>query len=107
VSSVRNTLRITTEQVLRFAAASGDRNPLHVDARYARHTPYGRPIAQGALVAIGALAACDPERVRFARRIDLQFKQPVFPGEEYSASRLHGDAEPASRSPEAGPSRCP
>jgi hypothetical protein len=91
VSTVTNTLRITTEQVLRFAAASGDRNPLHVDARYARHTPTaGRsPMAHSSRSAPSPV--CDPERVRFARRIDLQFRQPVFPGEEYSPSRLDGD----------------
>ena len=49
------TLRLTAEHVLRFADASGDRNPLHVDEPFARSTSYGRCIAHGALVTIAAL----------------------------------------------------
>jgi len=36
--------------VAKFAAVSGDENPLHVDASYAATTPFGKPIAHGMLV---------------------------------------------------------
>jgi 3-hydroxybutyryl-CoA dehydratase len=39
---------VTGEIISRFADASGDHNPLHVDAEYARKTLFGRRIAHGA-----------------------------------------------------------
>src|SRR5262245_41952995 len=48
------TVRLTSEQLSRFAEASGDCNPLHIDEGFAWRTPYGRPIAHGALVATAA-----------------------------------------------------
>ena len=42
--------RITQEQLVRYADASGDHNPLHLDEEFARGTPYGRTIAHGMLV---------------------------------------------------------
>ncbi|MEZ5353284.1 MAG: SDR family oxidoreductase [Bryobacteraceae bacterium] len=41
---------ITPEQIEAFAALSGDRNPLHVDADYARRTTFQKPVAHGMLV---------------------------------------------------------
>lgn len=78
------TVRLTAEQLSRFAESSGDRNPLHVDERFARRTPYGRAIAHGALVATAALGSADEEALRHAWALELQFKKPVFPGEEYT-----------------------
>ena len=42
--------RVTQEQLARYAEASGDYNPLHLDPAFAAGTPYGRPIAHGMLV---------------------------------------------------------
>jgi NAD(P)-dependent dehydrogenase (short-subunit alcohol dehydrogenase family)/acyl dehydratase len=78
----------------RFAAASGDRNPLHADATFARATPYGRPIAQGALVTIAALAAVDGDALERVDTLNVQFKQAVFPEEEHTVSLL--DSEPGN-----------
>jgi acyl dehydratase len=54
------TARLDDEHVRRFATASGDVNPLHVDAEFARRTMYGRCVAHGVLVAIVALGAVEP-----------------------------------------------
>lgn len=83
---MERTIRLTPVDVLRFAEASGDRNPLHVDEEFARATPYGRPIAHGALVTVAALGGVDVEVVRRIVGLQLQFKHPVYPGESYSAS---------------------
>jgi NAD(P)-dependent dehydrogenase (short-subunit alcohol dehydrogenase family) len=77
-------VRLTAEQLSRFAESSGDRNPLHIDERFARRTPYGRPIAHGALVATAALGSADEEALLHASALEMQFKKPVFPGEEYT-----------------------
>jgi len=54
-ASYRKTL--TQDDVILFAACSGDLNPLHLDKDYAATTPFGEPIGHGmwtgALVKIG------------------------------------------------------
>jgi len=80
------TLRLTEGHIRRFADASGDRNPLHVDDLFARTTPYGRCISHGALVCIAALGSVDPEALRHTTRLDVDFSQPVFPDEPYTVS---------------------
>ena len=42
---------VTEADVVAFAAISGDYNPLHTDAEFARLTPFGARIAHGMLVA--------------------------------------------------------
>src|SRR5712671_1704133 len=41
----------TADDVDKFAAVSGDWNPLHVDEAYATQTPFRRRVAHGMLVA--------------------------------------------------------
>jgi NAD(P)-dependent dehydrogenase (short-subunit alcohol dehydrogenase family)/acyl dehydratase len=89
--TVNGTLRLTEEHVRRFADASGDVNPLHVDEAFARRTPYGHCIAHGALVTIAALGSARPETLLRTAQLDIQFKQPVFPYETYAVSWSPGD----------------
>lgn len=42
---------VTETDVVAFAALSDDYNPIHVDAEYARSSPFGQRIAHGMLVA--------------------------------------------------------
>jgi NAD(P)-dependent dehydrogenase (short-subunit alcohol dehydrogenase family) len=84
-------LCLTKEHVRQFADASGDRNPLHLDELFARQTPYGRCIVHGALVTIAALGRADPDALRHAQGIDVQFKEPVFPVEAYAVSCVETD----------------
>ncbi len=42
---------VTEADVVAFAALSGDYNPLHTDAEFAKLTPFGARIAHGMLVA--------------------------------------------------------
>ena len=48
--------RVTPEMVQAFADLVGDHDPIHLDAAFCRATPYGRPIAHGALL-IGFMSA--------------------------------------------------
>jgi NAD(P)-dependent dehydrogenase (short-subunit alcohol dehydrogenase family)/acyl dehydratase len=90
---VTRPLRIGSEQLQRFADASGDRNPLHTDAAFARATPYGRCIVHGALVTVAALAVVDGDRLQHVNGVHVQFKDPVFPEEDYATSLLEADSE--------------
>jgi NAD(P)-dependent dehydrogenase (short-subunit alcohol dehydrogenase family)/acyl dehydratase len=91
---VSATIRLTPEHVLRFAQASGDRNPLHVDESFARTTSYGRCIAHGALVTIAAVGAVDAQLLQRLQRLEVRFRQPVLPGETYAVSLVrHDDAK--------------
>ncbi len=42
---------VTEADVMQFAELSGDHNPLHVDAEFARKTPFGQRVAHGMLAA--------------------------------------------------------
>ena len=67
-------------QVAAFLNFSGDRNPLHADADYARRTPFGEIVVPGMCVVLAALAHAP--RGRFAR-VTGQFRQPVFMRRDY------------------------
>ena len=86
-------LRIPAGHLERFADASGDRNPLHTDAKFARATPYGRCIAQGALVTIAALAVADADTLERVDTLHVRFTQAVFPDMDYTTSLLDSESD--------------
>jgi acyl dehydratase len=87
VGQTFETARRTVEagDVSRFAGLSGDFNPLHVDAEFARQTPFGERVAHGMLtlsISTGqqnqlglfegtTLAFLGMDRVRFAAPVKL------------------------------------
>ena len=83
---VRFTKRLTAADVDRFAAASGDTNPLHLDETWARNTRFGDTIAHGTLVAgtISAALARLPGGVVYLSQ-DLEFRAPVDIGARVTA----------------------
>ena len=81
--------RMTQEQLVQYADASGDHNPLHLDEEFARGTPYGRTIAHGMLV----LALVSELMTRSfggawlrGGRLKTRFRAPVFPGDTVRAT---------------------
>ena len=81
--------RITQEQLVQYADASGDHNPLHLDEEFARGTSYGRTIAHGMLV----LALVSELMTRSfggawlrGGRLKTRFRAPVFPGDTVRAT---------------------
>ncbi len=50
--------RFTMDDQIRFAAVSGDWNPLHVDPLIARRTQFGRPLVHGVHLLMWALETC-------------------------------------------------
>ncbi len=75
----------TQEDFDRFARLSGDDNPIHVDAEFARTTRFGRTLCHGMLLFSAASAVI---RNRFpgpgTRIVDqsLKFPGPTFAGDE-------------------------
>ena len=81
--------RITQGQLVQYAGASGDHNPLHLDEEFARGTPYGRTIAHGMLVlALVSELMTQSFGGAWLRggRLKTRFRAPVFPGDTVSAS---------------------
>jgi len=77
---------ITEHDVCAFAGLSGDFNPLHTDAEYARDTPFGERIAHGVLglaIATGLasrLGFIDGTTLAFLG-VDWKFRKPILLGD--------------------------
>ncbi|HET9109360.1 MAG TPA: MaoC family dehydratase [Ktedonobacterales bacterium] len=79
----------TPEMVAQFAALVGDRNPVHLDAKYAERTPFGHPIVHGMFVASlisGILGERLPGPGSIYLGQTLRFEAPVFVGDTVTAS---------------------
>jgi len=82
------TKTITDEDIRKFADASGDHNPLHLDEEFAKTTRFGRRIAHGMLSAslISAVIAGElPGEGSIYLAQTLQFVAPVFPDDTVTA----------------------
>ncbi|MGB8646948.1 MAG: MaoC family dehydratase [Anaerolineae bacterium] len=71
----------------RFAALSGDDNPIHVDPEFSARTRFGRTVAHGMFLyslVCGALAQYFPHAISL--RQDLMFPHPSYVGEAVTIS---------------------
>jgi 3-hydroxybutyryl-CoA dehydratase len=80
---------ITDADILAFAQASGDYNPIHLDDAYAARSQFGRRIAHGMLTAslVSAVLGNDlpgPGSVYLGQ--DLKFKAPVYVDDTITAT---------------------
>ena len=79
---------VTQARIDRYAEASGDFNPIHVDTDFAAASQFGGTIAHGMMI-----AATISEVMSAAFRMDwvergrlkLRFKAPVLPGDTVTA----------------------
>lgn len=72
------------EDIERFTAISGDRNPLHYDHEYAAATRFGGIVVQGGVITaiLNAVAAEDlPGPGSVFLHTDWSFRAPVRPGD--------------------------
>ena len=86
--SAEITKKLEQSDVDAFARMTGDHNPVHVDAEFAKTTPFGKRIAHGMLTAslISAVLANKlPGEGSVYLGQTLQFVAPVFPGDEITA----------------------
>jgi acyl dehydratase len=90
---------VTREDVERYADASGDRNPLHLDDGFARSVGFPGVIAHG-MFTMGHLAHCltdwlgDPSALS---RMDVQLRAPVFLGDVIVADGRVKALDPKTR----------
>ena len=80
---------ISQEQISRYADASGDHNPIHVDEAFARTTPFEGTIAHGMLVLASIsemMAAAFGEAWLTRGRLRVRFRAPARPDDTITAT---------------------
>jgi acyl dehydratase len=107
VGAQRNTSgrTITETDVVFHAGHTGDYFPHHVDAEFARETPFGQRIAHGTMMfAIGiGLTAGQINPVAFTYGYDrLRFPKPVFIGDTIHTRVTIKEKQPDAKRPDCG-----
>ena len=88
------------EDVLSFAALTGDRHPIHYDAEYAKTTRFGRPVVHGlhlmSLTALGAMPLTEQLEASMIAFVEqgARFLKPVFVDDTLRAEFEITDIEP-------------
>jgi acyl dehydratase len=81
--------RVETDDIRRFTAISGDRNPLHYDERAARASRFGEIVVQGGVTS-AILNAVVAERLpgpgTVFLNVNWDFRAPVRPGDEITGA---------------------
>ena len=76
---------VTQEQINRYAEASGDFNPIHLDAQFAAASSFGRIVAHGMLV-LAFLSEMMTTAFGSAwlesGKLKGRFRAPAYPGDE-------------------------
>ena len=76
---------VTQEQINRYAEASGDFNPIHLDAEFAAASSFGRIVAHGMLV-LAFLSEMMTTAFGTAwlqsGQLKVRFRAPAYPGDE-------------------------
>ncbi len=82
---------ITEDDVTAFASLTGDDNPIHTDAEFAKTTPFGQRIAHGLLglsIILGLASHGDILKgsvLAFREIVNWKFVKPVFFGDTLRA----------------------
>ncbi len=93
---------VTEADIVQFAALTGDYNPMHTDAEYARNSFAGQRVAHGMLAlsyAIGQayqLGVLERTTIAF-RSVEMKFSLPVFIGDTIRAEILVTEKKDAAR----------
>ena len=80
---------ITQEKIARYADASGDHNPLHIDPDFAAKSQFEGPIAHGMLVLAylsEMLTGAFGDRWLESGSLKIRFRAPARPGDTITAT---------------------
>ena len=80
---------LSQAQIERYADATGDHNPIHVDEAFAQTTPLGGTVAHGMLVLAAIsemMAASFGEAWLAGGKLKVRFRGPARPGDRITAS---------------------
>ena len=80
---------ISQVNINRYAEASGDFNPIHIDEDYARETPLGGTVAHGMMVLAYVsqmMTAAFGEDWLSGGKLDVRFRAPARPGDTIAIS---------------------
>lgn len=75
---------ITETDIVNFSNLSGDFNRIHVDAEFAKSSPYGQRVAHGLLglsIASGLQTSEPPWDVQAFMGLEWKFSKPIFIGD--------------------------
>ena len=81
--------KITQETIARYADASGDHNPLHIDPEFAAKSQFEGTVAHGMLVLAyisEMLTAAFGDRWLESGRLKIRFRAPARPGDTITAT---------------------
>src|SRR5690606_9097273 len=93
---------ITEADVVNFAGVSGDYNPLHMDAEFAKTTPFGQRFAHGLLVLSAAtglrshITRMEGALLAFLEIRSWRFRKPVLIGDTIRARTEVKELRPTS-----------
>lgn len=80
--------KITQERIERYAEASGDFNPIHIDQEFAAGSHFGGTVAHGMMIAAFVsemmTAGFGTDWLR-SGKLKLRFRAPVLPGDTVTA----------------------
>ena len=80
---------ITQKQIEKYARASGDFNPIHIDAEFAAASQFGSTIAHGMMVAAlisEMMTLAFDELWARSGGMKIRFRSPVRPGQRVTAT---------------------
>jgi acyl dehydratase len=97
---------ITEADIVTFASFTGDWNPLHTDAEFAKTTPFGQRIAHGMIgpvisAGLGVLEGVMHDTVIGLLGMEWKFIRPIFIGDTIHQKRIV-EFKRESRRPERG-----
>jgi acyl dehydratase len=85
---------VTREQILRYAGAVSDFNPMHLDEEFAKAAGMPSVIAHGPLTAAIVLDLIVSQiSANGLAAAEVRFRAPVFPGDELSILPTEGGVE--------------
>jgi hypothetical protein len=72
-------MKFTQSQIQAFEDFSYDRNPLHIDADYARRSQFGKPVVYGMAGVLAVLGEWKNKKPFQFESLLVQFEKPTIP----------------------------